>query len=161
MTKRPDGITVIRLDPERVSEVGRLEELCFSEPWSEGAFLDACGNGMYDYFIAVDPANGYVCGYGGMYSVLDTSEITNIAVLPDYRRRGIGGLILERLTEEAEKRGSELLQLEVRESNLPASALYEKLGFKIVGRRKNYYRRPTEDAILMTKELSRGTGEQK
>ncbi len=148
-----DGIETVRLTPDRVPDVGMLERQCFSDPWSESSFLDVCGNEMYDYFAAIDISDGTVCGYGGIMTVLDASDITNIAVLPKYRRQGIGERLLDTLVAAAVKRGASSLRLEVRESNIPAISLYEKFGFVRDGIRNNYYRKPTENAVLMTKKL--------
>ena len=82
---------------------------------------------------------------------VDEGDIGNVAVAPDSRRRGIGAALLKALFAESERRGAAVLQLEVRESNLAARRLYEKNGFEIVGKRKNYYEKPAEDAILMSK----------
>ena len=83
--------------------------------------------------------------------MLDEGDIGNVAVAPDSRRRGIGAALLKALFAESERRGAAVLQLEVREGNFAARRLYEKNGFEIVGKRKNYYEKPAEDAILMSK----------
>ena len=90
-------------------------------------------------------------GYVWARFVLDEGEIGNIAVAPERRRCGVGAALLEALFAESERRGAAVLRLEVRESNLAARRLYEKNGFEIVGKRKNYYEKPAEDAILMSK----------
>lgn len=90
-------------------------------------------------------------GYVWVRFVLDEGDIGNVAVAPDVRRRGIGAALLKALFAESERRGAVVLQLEVRESNLAARRLYEKNGFETVGKRKNYYEKPAEDAILMSK----------
>lgn len=154
MNPRNDGITIVPLTSSRISELGKLDSVCFSDPWSTESFASALENELYTYFIAVDTTLGNVCGYGGMISVLDSADITNIAVLPDYREKGIGSALLSELISAAEAKGAFSLHLEVRESNNAAKRLYEKFGFVIDGKRKNYYRRPTEDAILMTKSLA-------
>ena len=90
-------------------------------------------------------------GYVWARFVLDEGEIGNIAVAPERRRCGVGAALLGALFAESERRGAAVLRLEVRESNLAARRLYEKNGFEIVGKRKNYYEKPAEDAILMSK----------
>ena len=90
-------------------------------------------------------------GYVWVRFVLDEGDIGNVAVAPDVRRRGIGAALMEAFQTEAERRGAAVVQLEVRESNLAARRLYEKNGFETVGKRKNYYEKPAEDAILMSK----------
>ncbi|MBQ7124867.1 MAG: ribosomal protein S18-alanine N-acetyltransferase [Clostridia bacterium] len=154
MKPRNDGITIIPLTPSRISELTLLDSLCFSDPWSAESFASVLENSLYTYFIAVDSELGNVCGYGGLYSLLDSADIMNIAVLPDYRKRGIGSALLSELISAAKEKGVLSLHLEVRQSNDEAKRLYEKFGFVVDGIRKSYYRRPTEDAILMTKALS-------
>ena len=90
-------------------------------------------------------------GYVWARFVLDEGEIGNIAVAPERRRCGVGAALLGALFAESERRGAAVLRLEVRESNLAARRLYEKNGFETVGKRRNYYEKPTEDAILMSK----------
>ena len=94
---------------------------------------------------------GGLLGYVWARFVLDEGDIGNIAVAPGFRRRGAGAALLKALLEEAERRQAAVVQLEVRESNLAARRLYEKNGFETVGKRKNYYEKPAEDAILMSK----------
>ena len=153
MERRADGITVVPLEHSRIGEVAAIEALCFSDPWSEASFLSAAENGTYSFYAAIDPVTGKICGYGGIYTVCDSADVTTVAVLPDYRGRGIGLMIMSSLISDAEKRGAVAVHLEVRESNLPAIALYEKCGFTKDGRRKGYYRFPKEDAVLMTKHM--------
>ena len=90
-------------------------------------------------------------GYVWARFVLDEGEIGNIAVAPEHRRCGVGAALLGALFAESERRGAAVLRLEVRGSNLAARRLYEKNGFETVGKRKNYYEKPAEDAILMSK----------
>lgn len=125
MERRADGITVVPLEHSRIGEIAAIEALCFSDPWSEASFFSAAENGMYSFYAAIDPVTGRVCGYGGMFTVCDSAEIATVAVLPEYRGRGIGLMIMNFLITDAERRGAEALHLEVRESNLPAIALYE------------------------------------
>ena len=102
------------------------------------------------FFAAVD-AGGAVLGYVGMMHVLDEGYISNVAVAPAYRRQGVAGTLISALTARAEELGLAFVTLEVRAGNEPAKALYAKHGFVPVGRRKNYYDLPKEDAILMTR----------
>ena len=103
-------------------------------------------------FVALDGKSGNVLAYGGMLTVLDEGQITNIATHPDARRRGLGERVTRALLEYGEKNGISFFSLEVRESNVGAIALYEKLGFKRAGVRKNFYKLPTENAVIMIKE---------
>ena len=93
-----------------------------------------------------------VLGYVGSQTVLDETDMMNIAVHPDYRRRGIAAALIEALVFSLKARGSRSLKLEVRTSNHPAIALYEGMGFVRLGLRKNYYRNPKEDALILGKE---------
>jgi len=94
-----------------------------------------------------------VVGYVGSQTVIDESEVMNIAVHPDYRRQGIGEALLETLAHALREQGSRGLTLEARVSNTPAVSLYKKAGFLQVGLRKNYYRNPKEDALILRKAL--------
>ncbi len=129
-----------------LAEVARLEQLCFSEPWSESALSLLTREGG---FGAVAVLDGQVVAYGGMTYVLDEGSVTNIATHPDFRRKGIGKALTEALLNEAKGRELHRVFLEVRESNLAARALYGKLGFRDCGIRKNFYRKPVESAIQM------------
>lgn len=131
-------------------EIAALEAACFSAPWSRDDILRAVTNPA---FVCVSASSGGLLGYGMMYAAVQEADIVNIAVSPAARRLGIGQAIMESLMAEATEKGCLEMYLEVRESNTPARALYEKLGFETIGKRKNYYKKPTEDAILMKASL--------
>lgn len=150
MEQRTDGIIVIPLDQSRIGEVYAIETLCIPEPWSKASLVSAYENGMYSFYAAIDSITGKLCGYGGIYTVCDSADITAVAVLPEYRGRGIGSVLIGALIRDAIRRCAEAIHLEVRESNIPAISLYKKHGFVADGRRRGYYRSPKEDAILMT-----------
>ena len=143
---------VERLTPDKFSEVAELEGLCFSLPWRENS-LALLLEGKNVGFVVLDRENGCVAAYGGMLSVLDEGQITNIATRPEYRRKGLGERVVCSLIEYAEAEGLKIISLEVRESNSAAISLYEKLGFSRVGVRKNFYTLPRENAIVMTKNI--------
>ena len=128
----------------------RIEELCFSVPWSEKSLEILLGEQGVGFAVVED---SQVAAYGGMLTVLDEGQITNIAVSPDYRRKGFARAILSALEEYAKDNGIEFLTLEVRESNSAARALYLSEGWKEDGIRKNFYKFPPENAILMSKSL--------
>ncbi len=128
-----------------------LERECFSCPWSEESFCECLGNDRF-YFVGLFE-NDELVGYGSLVTVLDEGDIANIAVRADKRGNGFGRAILSALEDEAKKRAVVYLHLEVRESNAPARHLYESFGFTIDGIRKNYYTKPQENAVLMTKKL--------
>jgi ribosomal-protein-alanine N-acetyltransferase len=135
---------------EHVPQVAALEKLCFADPWSEMSIASELRSIWSYWVVAVD--HGQVVGYIGSQSSYDETDIMNVAVHPDWRRRGIAESLIECLIQELKNRGSHALMLEVRASNAPATALYEKLGFRQVGLRKNYYRNPKEDALILRKE---------
>ena len=127
-----------------------LEGACFSDPWPVEAFRSE----MHDpYFYLLAFEGEELLGYVGGMSLYETCDLNNIAVLPQHRRRGIAAMLMEGYMAEARRRGAEQMLLEVRESNLPAISLYERYGFKAYGKRKNYYRNPAEDAVLMVVTL--------
>ena len=128
-----------------------LEKECFSCPWSEESFYECLNNERF-YFIGLFESDELI-GYGGLSTVLDEGDIANIAVRADRRGQGLGRTLLTALCGEAQKRGVVYLHLEVRESNAPARHLYESFGFQTDGMRKNYYTKPQENAVLMTKKL--------
>ena len=135
---------------EYVPQVAALEKVCFSDPWSEKSVASEVENPLSCWMVALDGET--VAGYVGSQTVLDETDMMNVAVHPNFRRQGIArGLILA-LTEELKKRGSHCLTLEVRASNDPARALYESLGFALAGTRRNYYHNPKEDALILRKE---------
>ena len=134
-----------------VTQVAELEKRCFPDPWSERSIASELSNQLALWLVAED--NGVVAGYIGSQTVPDESDMMNVAVHPNYRRRGIAEALVNTLCDALKERGSVSLTLEVRASNEPAKALYEKLGFEQVGRRPNYYRNPKEDALILKKML--------
>ena len=133
-----------------VAQVAELEKLCFSDPWSENSVASDLKNQLSLWLVALD--GDTVAGYVGSQSVLGESDMMNVAVHPDYRRQGIAEELILQLISVLRENGNHCLSLEVRVSNAPAIALYEKLGFAQVGRRPNYYRNPKEDACILRKE---------
>ena len=138
------------MESAHVSQVAQLEKLCFSAPWSENSISSELTNPLSCWLVALD--GDRVAGYVGSQTVLDESDMMNIAVDPQYRRQGIAQALVEELVKCLARKESHCLTLEVRASNAGAIALYEKLGFVQVGLRKNYYRNPREDAMILRKE---------
>lgn len=132
-------------------ELAELDKICFDIPWSQKSFEDEAGNNLATYFIAKD--NGKIIGYAGFWSVSGEGDITNVAVLPEYRKRGIASALLESVIKKSRSLDLSLLTLEVRKSNFAAQNLYSKYGFEIIGERKRYYSDNHEDALIMTKKL--------
>ena len=111
-----------------VPQVAALEKLCFADPWSENSVASELNNDLALWLVAMN--DDTVVGYIGSQTVAGETDVMNIAVHPDWRRRGIAQSLIECLVVELKNRGSEALMLEVRASNAPAIALYEKLGFR-------------------------------
>lgn len=143
-------IVFTEMKAEHVSQVAQLEKTCFADPWSEMSIASELQS-IWSYWVVAQDGE-QVVGYVGSQSSVDESDIMNIAVHPDWRRQGIAEKLIDHLVQELKKRGSHALMLEVRVSNDPAIALYKKIGFQQVGLRKNYYRNPREDALILRKE---------
>ena len=141
---------VTQMSAAHVSQVAELERMCFSTPWSEKSIASELQNDLALWLVALN--DDMVVGYIGSQTVCEETDMMNVAVHPDWRRKGIGEILIEQLIVQLKQRGSRSLSLEVRSSNVPAVALYEKLGFHQVGRRPNYYRNPKEDALIMREE---------
>ena len=144
---------IVPMDRGHIPQIAALERECFSTPWSENMLSDALFDPKASFIVAEDGEGG-VLGYAGLQVVLDEGYIDNIAVEEAARRHGVGDALLDVFCRFGQAHLS-FLTLEVRASNAPAIALYEKLGFRQVGRRKNYYRAEHEDALLMTVEFDR------
>ena len=141
---------IIDTTETQLEQIEAIEQQCFSCPWT----LDQLRSQLSDdrhVFLAAVAENGAVLGYVGMMFVLDEGYISNVAVAPAYRRQGVADALISALMMRAEELGLAFVTLEVRAGNEPAKALYAKHGFVPVGRRKNYYDLPKEDAILMTR----------
>lgn len=138
------------MESAHVAQIAQLEIQCFSAPWSESVIASELTSRLSCWLVALE--DDRVVGYVGSQSVLGESDMMNIAVHPDHRRKGIAEALVKALVAELSARGNHSLTLEVRASNAPAIALYEKLGFAQVGRRPNYYYSPKEDALILRKE---------
>lgn len=140
------------MKPDDLAEVAALEAMIFSLPWSEKSLEESLEQEHYLFLVARE--SGAVLGYVGAYFALDEADITNIAIHPKYRRRGIGQALMEQLIVQAKKRGAAGISLEVRIGNVAARALYERMGFSMSGIRKNFYAKPVEDAVVMWKTFA-------
>ena len=143
---------ITQMNACHVQQIAELEKLCFNDPWSENSIASELDNKLSHWLVAVE--NDLVIGYVGSQTVLGETDMMNIAVHPDYRKQGVGTALIIGLIEALEKKGSHSLMLEVRCSNTTAISVYHNLGFSEVGRRRNYYRNPKEDALIMRKEWS-------
>lgn len=135
-----------------IGQIEEIEKICFSVPWSRRLLEEQLVlPGAIS--LAAEGENGMVLGYAGAQTVLDEGYVNNVAVRPEFRRRGVARRLMEELQRYGEKMRLAFLTLEVRESNHAARNLYAKLGYLEVGCRRNYYEHPGEDAILMTLEF--------
>lgn len=141
---------VIRLMTEDdILQVELLEKEIFSIPWSAKSFKDACTTPENIYLVC--EMDGRIAGYCGLWTVLGEGNITNMAVSSEYRRNGIGKALMTEMERLGREKDVDIFFLEVRESNISAINLYSQMGYKDIGRRKRFYEKPVEDAIVMSK----------
>lgn len=126
-----------------------IEKLCFAHPWSEQSIESEMSGENSVFLMAFD--DDKAVGYVGLSAVLDEGYMGNLAVVTEYRRNGVGRALMKELLRICKEKDFAFVTLEVRESNIPAVNLYDSLGFDRVGMRKNYYKEPLENALLMTK----------
>ncbi len=143
---------IVPMDRSHIPQIAALERKCFPDPWSERLLEDALFDPQASFIVAEDGEEGNILGYAGLHAVLDEGYIDNIAVIPDARRHGVASALLDVFCRFAAANLA-FLTLEVRSSNAPAIALYEKYGFQRAGLRPGYYRHPKEDAVIMTREF--------
>ena len=146
-----DSITLRGFLKEDLIKISEIESLSINPPWSYRAICDfsECNTSR----ILVADYGGIVVGYITYSVVLGEVQIANVAVHPDFRRCGIAERLLKKLYDDSVSDKMSIITLEVRESNLPAINLYKKCSFIECGKRKNYYKNPSEDAILMNLTL--------
>ena len=152
-----NNIKIVPMNADHLESLERLERICFSRPWSRKMLAEELENQCAAFLVAEDAVTDDVLGYAGLLVAADEGYITNVAVRPECRRQGIAGKLLQVFLDFAQGNHLAFLTLEVRASNYDAIALYGSRGFRSVGRRKNYYEHPKEDAIIMTKEFTDGT----
>ena len=145
---RPRRIRVRAFRAEDLARVMEIERECFSTPWREVTFRGLMKRLDTDLLVA-ETAEGRVVGYAACWTVIDQSELGNVAVSPSARGAGAGGALVDGVVERIRDRGATECYLEVRESNEAAQSLYRQRGFEVVGRRPRYYSLPTEDALIM------------
>lgn len=150
-------VEIIPSCKNHINEILVIEKLCFSIPWSKQSFNEEIvENKLAYYFSAV--YKGRIVGYAGIWMIFDEGHITNLAVHPECRKRGIGKKLLGILSNKCVDCEVNKMTLEVRVSNISAQKLYINSGFVTIGSRKNYYPDNGEDALIMwkyglTKEL--------
>ncbi|MBQ9461789.1 MAG: ribosomal protein S18-alanine N-acetyltransferase [Clostridia bacterium] len=145
------NLTIAKMEQEHVDVVAELEKTCFSTPWTVENLKDALENETSYFFVALN--DDKVIGYVGVSVISDSCFINNIAVFPEYRKQGVGKALMKIAILTADAMGTGFISLEVRESNYAAINLYRKLGFEVMGLRKDFYRLPREHALIMTKNF--------
>lgn len=139
------------MEPAQVDEVCRIGRQNFTHPWSRQDYLEHLEDEDKIYLVA--ESEGNIAGSCVFWCSFETADLCNVAVDLKYRRQGIAEALLQEAFEQCRGKGAEQVLLEVRESNAAAIALYEKLGFAVISQRRNYYRDPQEDALIMQKYL--------
>lgn len=147
-----DGITVVPMEERHLDALVRLEQVCFSEPWTRAGLAEELENPTAVFAAA--ESDGETVGYAGMHCVCGECYVDNVAVFPEFRQKGVATALLSYLMDRARERDGVFLTLEVRESNFPARKTYTAFGFREEGRRKNFYRGPAEDGLILTLRFS-------
>lgn len=140
----------VRMNASHILQIACLEQQCFSMPWSENALRSELTNPLSLWIVATE--GDVVAGYVGSQAVLGEADMMNLAVSPDFRRRGVAETLVLELVQNLRMQNVSSITLEVRQSNFAAISLYEKLGFVQVGCRPNYYSNPKEAALILRKE---------
>lgn len=148
-------LTLTPMEERHLDALAELERVCFSSPWTRAGLAAELQNPGAVFFVAELASS--VAGYAGMSCVLDECYVDNVAVFPEYRRRGVGRALMDRLTAAARGRDASFVTLEVRASNAGAIALYTQSGFRKAGQRPGFYSAPKEDALILTKYLKQSS----
>ena len=143
-------IEIVKMNEGNYKDVARIAALCLKEAWSEKSYFEQLSNPVDSTFIAL--WDGAPAGFLSVWYITGEIEINNIAVLPEFRRKGIGDKLIAHAFEQFP--AAQAAFLEVRQSNIAAQKLYKKHGFVKAGERKNFYHEPTENAILMNKSFN-------
>ena len=151
VARSPVRVRVEPMRPDDIPAVHAIESASFPTPWPPYAFRQELETNRMAHYLVVR-AGDRVVGYAGVWLMVDEAHVTTFAVLPVYRRRGIGGRLLWELLELCVDLGASVATLEVRLSNGPARELYQRFGFRPVGVRPRYYSDNAEDALIMTTE---------
>ena len=152
----PEDITIIRMSEHDLLEVVEIEEQSGLSRWGWAAYYAELQGTNRDLMLIARPVSssvveaGAIAGYIVARETAGELHINNVAVRAEYRRRGIGGALLDRVLQEARHRKANAAFLEVRSTNHAAQALYEKSGFRAIARRADYYSEPREDAVVMS-----------
>ena len=151
--QKADDVTIVSLRREHIARIAQLEQQCFSDPWSEGLITSELENPLARWYVLVDGDD--VRAYVATMLIFDELHITNVVVSPSCRRSGYAKRLVTLALEQAKAHGAVSATLEVRQSNISARALYEKMGFEQVGIRPKYYHDPDESAVLMTLDMNK------
>ena len=143
-------INIRNMTLDDIESVFEIEKSIFSIPWSKKSFESSISSKDTIYIVAT--IDEKIVGYLGIYILGDQSDISNVCVQKDYRRMHIAEAMLSYIFDRAKSNNVKEITLEVRESNVAAISLYEKMGFKEIGIRKNYYQKPLENGLLMWKQ---------
>lgn len=144
-----DNWQIREMQEQDIEQVEQIEKEIFSIPWSGKSFLDACKTPENIYLVCI--VDGEIAGYCGLWTVLGEGNITNMAVAQNYRQKGVGKALMQEMEKRGRQKDVSVFFLEVRESNAPARALYETMGYEQIGIRKRFYEKPVEDAVIMSK----------
>ena len=148
LEKIQNTVIIRKMTESDITEIAELEKDCFSEPWSENSLRDELTNGTARFYVLRDGEK--LLGYIGANNICNEVYITNVAVNGNCRGKGYGKILVNHLIKQSETERAFFITLEVRKSNENAIKLYEKCGFKLIGERKNFYSKPTEDALIYT-----------
>ena len=148
LEKVQSTVTIREMTEDDINSIAELEKECFSEPWSETSLRDELTNETARFYVLRDGNN--LLGYIGANNICNEVYITNVAVNSECRGKGYGKILVNHLIKQSEAERAFFITLEVRKSNENAIKLYEKCGFKLIGERKNFYSKPTEDALIYT-----------
>lgn len=156
-TPAPEGPRIRAAVDADLDAIVRIEQLSFGDPWSRKSFSDSLERSFVRTCV-VEDAQG-IAGYSVVWHTGEEAELANLAVDPARRGAGLGALLLDALLADAAREGAMVMFLEVRDSNAAARALYASRGFHLVGRRKQYYQNPVEDALVLRRDLAAGAAE--
>ena len=145
------SLQIVPMNADHLEELEKLERICFSRPWSRKMLGEELEHQCAAFLVAQNSITQQVMGYAGLLVMADEGYITNVAVFPEFRRQGVAAKLIAVFENFARGNKLAFLTLEVRPSNTAAIALYKGFGFEEVGRRKNYYDLPKEDALILTK----------
>lgn len=148
---------IVPMDRSHIPQIAKLEQACFTDPWSQALLEDALFDPQASFIVAEDE-EGHILGYAGLHVILDEGYIDNVAVEPDARKHGVASALLDVFCRFGAANLA-FLSLEVRASNAPAIGLYEKFGFQQAGMRPGYYQHPKEDALIMTRYFKEGAAQ--